>query len=65
MDVVGHEAVAHQRTGIEPGVLAEEGNVDEAVGIAMEDVAASVAALGDVMGYTLSDDSRETGPCVN
>jgi len=39
----------------------EEIEVDETVGIGIENVAAGVATLGDVMGYTWSDDARETG----
>ncbi len=58
--MVGHQAVGQNADIVRADVVAEDGEVDAAVGIGEEDVLAEVAALGDMMSHAGNDDAGET-----
>ena len=58
--VVGHKAISEQRKTVQAALLAQEIQVDEAVGVGFQDVLASVASLSDVVRGVESDDVGET-----
>ena len=61
MDVVGHEAIVGQRETMDSVAPAEKVELDEAVGIGLENDPASIASLGDVVRTVESDGASETG----
>ena len=54
MHVIGHETIPDERTVIEDRVLADEIEIDQAVRVRIENVAAGIATLGDVMRDVLT-----------
>ena len=61
VDVVGHEAIAEQGKTVQPAVLAQEVQIDEAVCVGFQDVLAAIASLSDMVRGVESDDAGETG----
>jgi hypothetical protein len=47
--MVGHQAVAHHGKAVLKGILAQELEEEDAVGVSVEDIAAVVTALGKMM----------------
>ena len=49
MDVIRHKAVAEQGEVMEPAIMLNQLQVDQAAGIGVEDEPARISALGDMM----------------
>lgn len=60
VDVIGHETVASEGELVSYGVLFQESEVEEVVGVCEEDLLLIVAALGDVVGEAGDDDARNS-----
>jgi len=60
MHVIGHQAITEQRQLIEGNILVQEGEVHEAVGVAVEDKTAGVTTLGHVVRNVNHDHSCQS-----
>ena len=61
MHMIGHEAVAQQRKTIEFGVLPEQLQIGDTVGVIGQDYLPRVATLRNMMGDVNDHDARQAG----
>lgn len=65
MHMIRHETVTEQGETMELAVLAQQGEVSEAVRIAGEDYLSGIAPLRNMMGNAGDDDAREASHACN
>ncbi|MCX6634000.1 MAG: hypothetical protein NT090_02740, partial [Acidobacteria bacterium] len=65
MNVVGHQAVAEQRQLVEAGVLPQQAEINEAVALGLENLAAGVTPLRDVIGHAHGGDPSQSSHIDN
>ena len=61
VDVIGHEAIAGNGKPMQSGVVTQQVEIDEAVGIAIENELPAITALRDVVGHIDGDYASKAG----